>query len=196
MSWFVSVVIAVVAVPSLLAQTTAPAPPVGAGLESPEAARGIVNGVLQEDDQLRPVLSRLDPQAWYEKKGAPSTYVVQWQTAQREITDLDAASRLFLQNIEDLPAALDLYFRLEAIDLSARSLDQGAERYADRAQADQLGQFVARNFDARQRFRDYVRELAADVEQNFKIADGEAQRCRAAQAKAPAPCPAATRKRG
>jgi hypothetical protein len=164
------------------------------GLESPDAARNIVNGILKEDDQLRPVISSLNPQAWYEQKGAPSTYVIQWQSAQSQLKDLDTSARLFLQNVEDLPAAMDLYFRMEAIDTTARSVNEGAVRYADRAAADKLGHFVATNFDARQRFRDYLRELANDVEQNYKIADSEAQRCRAAQAKVSAPCPT-TKKR-
>jgi hypothetical protein len=170
-------------------------PQAEAGLESPEAARAIVAAVLKQDEQLRPILTSLNPQEWYEKKGAPSTYVIQWQTGQRELGDLDAAARLFSQKIDDMPAALDLYFRLEAIDTTARAVNEGAQRYADRAAADQLTQFVARNFDSRQRFRDYLRELATSIEQNFKIADEEAQRCRAAQSKMPAPCPS-TRRRG
>jgi hypothetical protein len=184
----------------LAAQTPVPVPSASlsqaeAGLESPDAARAIVAGVLKQDEQLRPILNAIDPKQWYESKGAPATYVIQWQTEQSELSQLDLAARLFSQKIDDLPAALDLYFRLESIETTARAITEGAQRYADRAAADQLASFVTHNFDSRQRFRDYLRELANSVEQNFKIADEEAQRCRGAQSQAPAPCPA-TRKRG
>jgi hypothetical protein len=50
-----------------------------------------------------------------------------------------------------------------------------------------LAKLVAGNFDARQRLREYIRNLSADLEQNFKIADGEAQRCRGMISREPLP---------
>jgi hypothetical protein len=58
-------------------------------------------------------------------------------------------------------------------------LSEGAQRYADRASADKLNALIAGNFDSRQRLRDYLRDLTTSTEQNFKIADREAQSCRA-----------------
>ncbi len=54
------------------------------GLETPWDARKIVTNVVAADEQLKPILGAMDPKEWYEKKGAPSTYVIQWQTAQRQ----------------------------------------------------------------------------------------------------------------
>lgn len=159
-----------------------------AGLESPQEAQSVVDAILKEDDQLAPILSAMNPQVWYEKRGAPSTYVIQWQAGQRQVKDLNAVARLFARNPEDLPSALDLYFRMEALETTARAVNEGAQRYGDAAAAGQLQQFVATNFDTRQRFRDYIRELAASLQQNYKIADEEAQRCLAAQNKQ-TPCP-------
>ena len=164
-----------------------------AGLESPAEARAILNAEQAQCDQLRPILATLNPQAWYEKKGAPGSYVIQWQTASRELSDVDAAAKLFGAKIDSLDAALDWYFRLEALETTARSLNEGAQRYAERPQADQLASFVAHSFDDRQRLRDYLRDLTGSLEQNYKIADGEAQRCRAEMSKQ-SPCVTAPRK--
>src|SRR5579883_2123236 len=149
---------------SLGAQTASPpkqsAPPI-AGLETPWDARQIVAQVEKNDEKLRPVLANLNPQRWYDEKGAPSTYILQWQTAQQQLRDVAATTQLLEQKIESLPLALDLYFRLEALDVTARSLSEGAQHYADRATAEQFSALLAQNFTSRERFRDYIRDLAA-----------------------------------
>ena len=158
-----------------LCAQTAPAP---AGVETAWDARKIIEKVASANEQLKPVLASLSPKDWYEKKGAPSTYVVQWQTAQRQVSDVEITAQRFSQKTDSLPLGLDLYFRLEALETSARSVDEGAKRYVDPTTAAKLTSLVATSFDTRQRLRDYLRDLAADQEQNFKIADAEAQRCR------------------
>ena len=155
------------------------------GLETPWDARKIVANVVAADEQLKPLLGAIDPKEWYEKKGAPSAYVIQWQTAQRQLTDVEVTSKLLSQKPESLSLALDVYFRLEALENSARSLNEGAQKYADRPTAEKLSVVIAHNFDSRQRLRDYIRDLAVSTEQNFKIADDEAQRCRAIISKEP-----------
>ncbi len=162
----------------------------GTGLEAPWDVRTIIAAILKDNEQLKPVIAQLNPQQWYEKKGAPTTYIPQWTTAQRQVNDVVIASRLFSQNTENLSLALDTYFRLEALETSARSLAEGAHQYGDRATADKLSELAGRNFSNRERFRDYLRDLATSKEQNFKIADQEAQRCRGMISKEPATKPA------
>lgn len=181
---------------SVCALSQSPPPAADQGLESPDAARQIVTKVLQEDDQLREILKLINPQEWYEKKGAPAVYTIQVQSANAEAADLDRAAHAYLSNPENLPSALDLYFRMEGLESRARSIQEGARQYADPAAAQRLGEFAAKNFDARQRFRDYIAELTVNLNNNFKIADEEAQRCRAQASSAP-PCPTTgKRKRG
>ncbi len=158
-----------------------------AGLESPYDARKIIADVLRTEEQLRSVLSAMNPQEWSDKKGAPSTYIPLLQTAQRQLQDVEITATRLAQNPEHLSQALDVYFRLEALETTARSVNEGAERYADRASADKLSQLIAQNFGSRERIRDYVRDLAASLEQNFKIADEEAQRCRGMISREPPP---------
>ncbi len=160
----------------------APAP---SGLESPWDVRQILANLEKDNSQLQPLLAQMNPQQWYDKKGAPSTYIVQWQTAQRQLNDVLVTARSLAQKTENLPLALDVYFRLEALEVTSRSLEQGAQQYADRATADKLSELIAHNFNSREQFRDYLRDLANSMDQNFKIADQEAQRCRGMISKVP-----------
>lgn len=157
------------------------------GVETAWDAKKIIDAVSKNDEQLKPVLGSINPKQWYEQKGAPSTYVIQWQTAQQELNDVEVTAKQVSLKPDSLPGVLDLYFRLEALEQSARSVDEGAKRYADRQTADQLTRLVAGNFDARQRLREYIRDLSTDLEANFKIADSEAQRCRGMISKEPLP---------
>ncbi|MBV8863784.1 MAG: hypothetical protein JO210_00110 [Acidobacteriaceae bacterium] len=156
-----------------------------AGIENSWDVRTILTNLGKDTDQLKPLLANLKPQQWCDQKGASSTYILQWQTAQRQLNDISVTSKLLAQKTESLPLALDDYFRLEALDVTTRSLEEGTRKYGDRATADQLGRLIARNFTNRERLRDYLRDLAASTEQNFKIADEEAQRCRGMISKEP-----------
>jgi hypothetical protein len=148
-----------------------------AGLETPWDVRNILADLTAQASQLKPLLTQLDPQQWV-NKGASSTYILQWQTAQRQLNDVLISTQRLSQKTDSLSLALDTYFRFEALEVTARSLDEGAQRYGPRSTGDKLGAYVARSFDGRQRLRDYLQDLASSTEQNFKIADEEAQRCR------------------
>ncbi len=165
-----------------------------AGLESPWDVRQILANLLKDNQELQPLLARINPQQWYDQKGAPSAYISQWQLAQRQLADVVTTSKSLAQDTENLPLALDDYFRLEALEVTARSLEEGAQKYADRTTSDRLSELIAHNFTNRQRFRDYIRDLAASTAQNFKIADEEAQRCRGMISKEPPPVSKRARK--
>ena len=148
-----------------------------AGLETPWDVRKILGDLSAQTSQLKPLLAQLNPQQWTQK-GASSTYVLQWQGAQGQLNEVLVSTQRLAQKTESLSLALDTYFRLEALEVTARSLTEGAERYGDRGSAGKLSAYVAQSFSARQRLRDYLEDLATSTEQNFKVADQEAQRCR------------------
>jgi hypothetical protein len=173
------------------AQQKTPAVPV-AGLETPWSVQKIIADLQKDSTQLQPLLQQISPQRWSDQKGAPTTYMVQWQSAQQQLNDVITMTKLFAQKTESLPAALDIYFRLEALEATERALAEGTQKYDTRALSDKLNLLISHNFDNRQRLRDYLRDLAATAEQNFKIADGEAQRCRGMISKEP---PASSRGR-
>jgi len=165
------------------AKDQAPARP--AGLESAWTLRAILDDLLKDNQKLEPLLAQMNPQEWVAKKGASDVYIQQWQVAHTQLNEVLAASKLLAQKTESLPLALDDYFRLEALEVTSRSLEEAVERYGDRFTADQLSGLIGRNFSRRERFRDYIRDLAASSELNFKIADEEAQRCRGIISKEP-----------
>jgi hypothetical protein len=157
------------------------------GLENPWDVRKIIADLQNDTSTLEPLLRKINPQDWYNKKGAPSTYMVQWQSAQQQVADVLSATKLFAQKTESLSLALDTYFRLEALEIAERALAEGVVRYDVPATGRELNTLIAHNFASRERIRGYIRDLAATTEQNFKIADSEAQRCREAISKQPVP---------
>src|SRR3954453_16906025 len=96
--------------PSLTHQTT-PAIPV-AGLETPWSVQKIIADLQKDPTQLQSLLQQISHQQWSDTKGAPTTYIVQWQTAQQQLNDVVTMTKLFAQKTESLSAALDVYFRL------------------------------------------------------------------------------------
>lgn len=176
---------------SQTAHSPAPVPQTNAvpqptGLETPWDVRTILTKLNADTSELKPLLDSMKPQQWYEQRGAPSTYILQWQTAERQLNDVSEANKLLAQKTESLSLALDDYFRLEALDVTAHSLEDAVHKYGERVTAERFSQLLARNFNNRERFRDYIRDLALSTEQNFKIADEEAQRCRGMISREPA----------
>jgi hypothetical protein len=178
---FASALLCVGALP-LFAQTKAIAP---AGLEAPWDVRKMAADLQHQTESVQPLLGQLNPQTWVNEKGAPSTYIVQWQTAQQQLRDAVTVAQQLAQHTESLSTALDTYFRLEALELSERALAEGARQYDQRQIADKLAAVVAHNFDMRQQLREYIRNLAVSTEENFRIADSEAQRCRSTLSRQP-----------
>ncbi len=66
-----------------------------------------------------------------------------------------------------------------------RSVAAGVRKYQNPAIADLLQSLIAGTTADRDKLREYIVELAADREQQFKVVDAEAQRCRATLARQP-----------
>ena len=130
--------------------------------------------------KLKPVLAQLTPQAWVEQ-GAPAAYVEQWQSAQQELDYLDQTARALEKQPEKMTAALDLYFRLQAVEWRLQSLSEGARKYQSPAAGDVLAEAVGVHATKRDQLREYITDLAAQNEQQLAVMDREAQRCREEQ---------------
>ena len=151
-----------------------------------------VNELAAQVAKLKPVLAQLTPQAWVDQ-GAPSAYVEQWQSAQQELDYLDQTARALEKQPEKMTAALDLYFRLQAIEWRLQSLSEGARKYQNPAAGDVLAEAVGLHATKRDQLREYITDLATQNEQQLAVMDKEAQRCREVQnisRPAPAPAPA------
>jgi hypothetical protein len=149
-----------------------------AGVETPWDAQKLLLELNTRNQQLKPLLESIDPQGWFDQKGAPSTFISQWHTAQDQLKYAESAVQRLTLETESISACLEAYFRMEALESTERSLLEGVRKYGERTVAEQLEQLIARNFNDRERFRTYMVDLSSNKEHLFKIADQEAQRCR------------------
>ena len=142
--------------------------------------------------QLKPLLAELTPQDWVDK-GAPAAYLAQWQVARQELDYLDQTTRTLERQPEKMTAALDVYFRLQGVEWRLQSLSEGARAYQSPAAGDRLAEAVGVHATKRDQLRQYITDLAAQNDQESKVMEQEAQRCREEQNKIPprtAPAPA------
>jgi hypothetical protein len=159
---------------STASQNHAPPPE---GLQAPWDIRQMLTALNAENEKMKPVLEQMHPQQWLDN-GAPPAYVSQYQAARTRMDDVIRSVKGLSQQTDSLSAALDTYFRMESLEISARSVYECVKKYGERTSAEQLSEVIAQNFNNRQKFREYLRDLSVQREEEFKIADEEAQRCR------------------
>jgi len=128
--------------------------------------------------RLTPMLNEVKPQEWV-AKGAPETYVDQWKAVVAEAGHLMRTADTLAKNPAKISVTLETYLRLQAMEAMLDSLSQGVRRYQNPALADLLQGMIAENNTNRSRLREYLVELVAAREEEFRIVDQEAQRCRA-----------------
>lgn len=135
--------------------------------------------------RLKPLLDQLTPQEWI-AQGAPQAYLTQWQDARKELEYLTSAADLFAKQPERLTAALDTLFRMQALEWRLESLVEGVRRYHNPAVGDLLLGVLRSNSANGDGLREYITDLAAQKEQEFRIVEQEAQRCRVEVNRTPA----------
>ncbi|HVO99951.1 MAG TPA: hypothetical protein VMT15_17885 [Bryobacteraceae bacterium] len=172
-----------------LAQT-APA----AGVATPWNTAPMIASLSAQAARLKPILDQLTPKEWV-AKGAPDAYIAQWKGAEDEIGYLNESAKALEKQPEKLTLALDTYFRLQSLELRLNSLVEGVRNYQNPAVGDLLMGVAAENSANRDKLRQYITDLAAAKEQEFEIADKEAQRCRGVLTKQAAPKPAVAPKK-
>jgi hypothetical protein len=168
------------------AQAPSSKPPT-AGLEPAWDIAVVLQEVGAHAGRLLPVLDQLDVPAWV-AKGASDTYLAQLESSRQQTRALADEAAALARSPEKLSGALQLFFRMEALEKMLNSLQEGARKY----QAPQVAQSLAALFGEgganRERLRGYIVNLAAEREHQFEVMDREAQRCRATLM-APAPAP-------
>lgn len=146
----------------------------------------MLDSLSSQAKRLKPILDQLTPEEWV-KKGAPDAYVSQWKGAQNELGYLVDSAKALEQSPERLTLALDTYFRMQSLENRLNSLVEGVRNYQNPAVGDLLFGVAAENSANRDKLRQYITDLAATKEQEFKIVDQEAQRCRTNLSRQPAP---------
>jgi len=136
-----------------------------------------LDALSAQASRLKPILDQLTPQQWI-SKGAPDTYVKQWKSSEDELGYLVDTAKNLEKQPERLTLALETYFRMQSLEMQLRSLADGVRTYQNPAVGDLLIGVLAENSSNRDKLRQYITDLALTKEQEFKVVDQEAQRCR------------------
>lgn len=126
---------------------------------------------------LAPLIDQVKPETWV-AKGAPETYISQWKTTQAELKYFLAISQQFSKKPERLSFALETYFHMQAMDQFLGSLIEGIRRYQSVDLANHAQTLSDENSSNRERLRQYITDLSKQQEQEMRVMDQEAQRCR------------------
>ena len=148
-----------------------------AGLEPDWDIGAILQEMGAHAGRLLPLLDRIDVQAWL-PKGASDTYAAQLQSSKDQAKAFADGARDLARNPEKLSASLELLFRIQGLETMLGSLEEGTRKYQDPAVAQALASLEAENGANRDRFQNYIVNLAAERERQFDVMDREAQRCR------------------
>ncbi len=162
----------------------APAPAQSEGLPPVWEIRQMLTALSESTNRVKPLLEQIDPQQWV-AKGAPQAYAGQLDSIRNEIGYLERAVNELRQRPDQVGKTLEAFLRLQAVESMMASMTEAVRRYQNPAMADLLRSFMDDTARQSQRLRQYLVELVALKETEWKIADEEAQRCRAELANRP-----------
>jgi len=127
--------------------------------------------------RLQPIMEQVKVKDWV-AKGAADTYLAQWNSGMRQLEGLSALAKQLAPAPERLEDILTVLFRIQSLEITASSLNDGLRRYQNPALAELLSGTLAESTPSREKLQQFALALAADKEKEFQIVDKEAQRCR------------------
>jgi len=134
--------------------------------------------LVEETQRLKPLLEAIKPEQW-SAQGAPAGYAEQLKSVLAAMDYLRVSADELAAQPDRLTKALETYFRMQSLEALLGSLSEGVRRYQNPALADLLNGAVNRGASSREMLRRYLVDLAAAKEEELKVMDAEAQRCRA-----------------
>jgi len=154
------------------------------GLTNPWDFKKTIENLTLYSGKLTPILDGVRPDEW---RGAPAGYAAQQTMVKTQLSSITILLQGLAKDPERLPAVLDLFFRYENFDITLASLIEEVRRYQNPAVADLITGMRNENSPARQGLKDYMVELATTKDQELRIVDQEAQRCRGQLLRQPTP---------
>ena len=127
--------------------------------------------------RLQPIMEQVKVADWVQK-GAPDTYIAQWKSGMAQLKGLSALATQIAPQPDRLEDVLSVLFRIQSLEITAGSLNDGVRRYQNPALAELLSGTLAESTPSREKLQQFALALAADKEKEFQIVDKEAQRCR------------------
>jgi len=154
------------------------------GIEPDWDIRPVLNGIAGYAQGMIPVLDQIDTQEMVQH-GAPATYMAQIDQSKVQAKALNTEALALANSPQKLSADLTTFFRMQALEKTLLSIEDGVRKYWNPAVADLLKSRIAQNSANSDRFQRYIQELAVEHEQEYAIMDHEAQRCRGMLARQP-----------
>ena len=148
-----------------------------AGLETDWDIAVVLNEMSAQAERLLPLLDHADSNGWV-AKGAPEAYARQLRGSKEQARALADGAKALAQNPEKFSAGLELFFRLHGLENMLGSVEEALRKYQSPADAEALVALAAENDANRDRFQQYLVNLAAEREKEYTVMDQEAQRCR------------------
>jgi hypothetical protein len=164
------------------------------GIEPDWDIRPVLKEIAAHAQRMVAVLDQIDPQVMVQK-GASDTYATQLNDGRVQAKALATESLGLADAPEKLSADLQTFFRLQSLEKTLVSIEEGIRKYQNPALADLLSSQMAENGRNRERFQRYILDLAAEHEQEYQVMDHEAQRCRGMLARQPKGVPQKTEKK-
>lgn len=158
--------------------------------------RATMTQLVSQVQRYKAVIDQLQVREWV-GKGASEAYLRQQQVVNAEVGHLATVSTQLVDQPEKLSLALDAYFRLQTLESITASLSEAASRYQDHPIGDKLSALMNENAATRVKLRQYILDLSLIKEQEYSVAEKEAQRCQATLNRNPlAPPPVTNRPAG
>ena len=148
------------------------------GLPPEWEIRKDLEALVEQTRRLSTPLATLKPADWV-GRGAPAAYQGQLQSVRAENEYLAGSAAKLAKDPEQLTVALETYLRMQSRDALLNSLSDGVARYQNPALADLIRAAMAESAASGEKLRQYLVRLAALKEEQLKVANQEAQRCRA-----------------
>lgn len=145
----------------------------------------IFTGIAQRAARLEPMVEQLRPKDWV-AKGAPDTYVAQWNSALEQLKAIQTDMSALAQHPDEMTEGMRALFRVQATHRALDSLMGGLRRYQNPPLADLIESVAAEDQSDIDRLEQHVLQLATEKDQEYAVVDSEAQRCRAILSRQPA----------
>jgi hypothetical protein len=154
------------------------------GVEPDWDIRPVLKAIAAHSQRMVPVLEQIDVSAMA-KNGAPDTYITQINESKVQAKAVATEALALANSPEKVSADLFTFFRMQSLDKTLLSVEEGIRKYWNPAIADLLKSEMSDYGGNRDRFQKYIMDLAAEKEQECAVMDHEAQRCRGILAKQP-----------
>ncbi len=147
------------------------------GIPAEWNARQQLDELKTRFEAIPPELSKVNLDRW-RSEGVAVAYLNQFESIQAQLKSLSLAITDLRQSPEKLAIALEIFLRFDSLDSMQRSVMEAVRKYETQALADGIESKFVDTAVARNQFRSYMLDLAANRDRELDVLLQEAQRCR------------------